>query len=228
MIKRLILLLTVMCTLSFNVNAQKDVTKFLGIPVDGSKTAMIQKLKGKGFQYNQRLDCLTGEFNGHDVRVIVVTNNNKVWRILLQDANAQDETGIRLRFNKLVQQFMNNKKYVPAALSDPSLPEDEDISYEILVHKKRYEAAFYQMPSQIDTLGIQTELRNKLLEKYSEEQLDNPTEELQNDIKYEATMFMLNLYSKRSVWFMIDEQYGKYRILMYYDNEFNHSDGEDL
>ena len=213
---------------SMAVNAQKDVTKFLGIPIDGLKPAMMQKLKAKGFQYNQRLDCLTGEFNGHDVRLSVVTNNNKVWRIVLQDAIAQDEAGIKIGFNKLVQQFLNNKKYMPATLSDPTLSDSEDISYEMLVNKKRYEAAFYQLPTQIDTLEMQTALRAKLLEKYSEEQLETPTEEQQADIKYEATMYMLDLYSKRSVWFMIDEQYGRYRILMYYDNEYNHSDGEDL
>ena len=157
-----------------------------------------------------------------------MTNNNKVWRIVIQDAIAQDEAGIKIRFNKLVQQFLNNKKYLPATLSDPTLSDSEDISYEMLVHKKRYEAAFYQMPAQIDTLEMQNTLRAKLLEKYSEEQLENPTEEQQTDIKYEATMYMLDIYSKRSVWFMIDEQYGRYRILMYYDNEYNHSDGEDL
>ena len=75
---------------------------------------------------------------------------------------------------------------------------------------------------------MQTTLRAKLLEKYSEEELENPTEEQRLDIKYEATMYMLDLYSKRSVWFMIDEHYGRYRIIMFYDNEFNHSDGEDL
>lgn len=220
--------LVMLLFVSMVANAQKEVTKFLGISVDGLKPAMIQKLKAKGFQYNQRLDCLTGEFNGFDVRLSVVTNNNKVWRIVLQDAIAQDETGIKIRFNKLVQQFLNNQKYVPATLSDPTLPESEDVSYEMLVHKKRYQAAFYQLPTQIDTFKIQTALKSKLLEKFSEEQLENPTEEQLNDIKYEATLFMLNLYSKRSVWFMIDEEYGKYRILMYYDNEYNHSDGEDL
>ncbi|MBQ7420077.1 MAG: hypothetical protein IJV17_04965 [Prevotella sp.] len=56
----------------------------------------------------------------------------------------------------------------------------------MLVHKKRYEAAFYQLPTQIDTLEMQNALRAKLLEKYSEEQLENPTEEQQADIKYEA------------------------------------------
>lgn len=220
--------LMILLIVSLAVKAQKDVTKFLGIPVDGLKPAMIQKLKAKGFRYNQRLDCLTGEFNGHDVRLSVVTNNNKVWRIVLQDENEQDEAGIKIRFNKLIQQFLNNKKYMPATLSNPTLSDSEDISYEMIVHKKRYEAAFFQLPTQIDTLEMQTTLRAKLLEKYSEEELENPTEEQQSDIKFETTMYMLDLYSKRSVWFMIDEQYGSYRIIMYYDNEFNHSDGEDL
>ena len=222
------LIIVMLLFVSLVANAQKDVTKFLGIPVDGLKPAMIQKLKAKGFQYNQSLDCLTGEFNGYNVRLSVVTNNNKVWRIFIQDAIAQDEVGIKIRFNKLVQQFLNNNKYLPATLSDPTLSDSEDISYEMLVHKKRYEAAFCQVPAQIDTLEMQTALRNKLLEKYTKEQLENPSEEQQTDIKYEATMYLLDLYSKRSVWFMIDEQYGQYRILMYYDNEYNHSDGEDL
>lgn len=63
-------------------SAQKDVTRFLGIPVDGTKTEMIQKLKAKGFRpttYDK--ETLEGEFNGRDVYVSVVTNNNKVWRI---------------------------------------------------------------------------------------------------------------------------------------------------
>ncbi|WP_417178871.1 hypothetical protein [Barnesiella intestinihominis] len=44
-------LLTVVMLFVFStaLYAQKDVTKFLGIPVDGTKTAMIQKLKAKGF-----------------------------------------------------------------------------------------------------------------------------------------------------------------------------------
>ena len=51
-------------------------------------------------------DCLTGEFNGHDVRLSVVTNNNKVWRIVIQDAIAQDEAGIK------IQSFFSNKVLV--------------------------------------------------------------------------------------------------------------------
>ena len=57
------------------VYAQKDVTQFLGIPIDGSKSAMIQKLKAKGFKANSyNKDVLEGEFNGMDVNVHVATN----------------------------------------------------------------------------------------------------------------------------------------------------------
>ena len=55
------IIIVMLLFVSMVANAQKDVTKFLGIPVDGLKPAMMQKLKAKGFQYNQRLDCLTGE-----------------------------------------------------------------------------------------------------------------------------------------------------------------------
>ena len=69
--------------LSISVCAQqKDVTRFLGIPVDGSKSEMIRKLKAKGFESNPYDEgILTGEFNGTMVNVYVLTNNNKVFRL---------------------------------------------------------------------------------------------------------------------------------------------------
>ena len=35
-----------------------NVTTFLGIPIDGSKQAMISNLKAKGFTWNSTLECL--------------------------------------------------------------------------------------------------------------------------------------------------------------------------
>lgn len=221
-------ILVMLLLVSMIANAQKDVTKFLGIPVDGSKPAMIEKLKAKGFHYNQRFDYLTGEFNGHKVKLVVVTNNNKVWRIMIKDEIAQDETGIKIRFNNLLRQFVKNKKYMPASLTNPALSDSEDILYEMQINKKRYEASFYQIPTKIDSLETQKAIRSKLLEKYTEEELENPTEEQLSDFKYESMMYLLDLYSKLSVWFMIEREYDEYYILMFYDNEYNQSDGEDL
>lgn len=98
--------------------AQKDVTQFLGIPVDGSKSAMMQKLKTKGFTSSPAdRDILVGKFNGVDVNIYIVTNGDKVYRIAIFDANPINEVDIKIRFNNLCQQFQDNTKYLPASLS---------------------------------------------------------------------------------------------------------------
>ena len=212
--------------ISMTATAQKDVTKFLGIPVDGSKTTMIQKLKAKGFVYNQKNDILTGQFNDYDVIISVVTNNNKVSRIVVADKNEVDESNIKIRFNKLCGQFERNKKYV--SMEDQRIPDDEDISYRMIVDKKRYEAIFYKIPETFDSLAMAKEVGDIVLSRFKKEELDNPTEEILNELEELKKDYSLNLLSKSPVWFLIDEVYGKYRIIMYYDNEYNKSDGEDL
>lgn len=169
--------------LSVALHAQKEVTKFLGIPVDGSKSSMIQKLKNKGFVYDPSADYLKGEFNGQQVDVYVVTNNNKVYRIMVCDKNDWDEGQIKIRYNTLCRQFANNQKYVP--LDAEELSERENISYEMTVNKKEYQATYAQLPADDDLI-------------------------------------------KRLVWFTILERYGKYYIAIFYDNEFNRAQGEDL
>ena len=47
-----VLLSLVLCCISIVTMAQTDVTKFLGIPVDGYKSEMMRKLKSKGFTQN--------------------------------------------------------------------------------------------------------------------------------------------------------------------------------
>ena len=216
-----LLSITMFLISSLFIYAQQDVTKFLGIPVDGSKSEMIQKLKAKGYTSSPLdKDVLVGEFNGADVNIHVVTNNNKVYRIMICDVNNIDERAIQIRFNRLCEQFVNNSKYSSLPLEEYMIPDDEDISYEITVHKKRYEAVFYQktdetfMAKQIEAAFPQ----------YTKEQLANPSEELRAEIVNFVTQYI----SKKAVWFMINERLGKYCITMYYDNEYNNANGEDL
>lgn len=216
-----LLSITMLLISSLFIYAQQDVTKFLGIPVDGSKSEMIQKLKAKGYTSSPLdKDVLVGEFNGADVNIHVVTNNNKVYRIMICDVNNIDERAIQIRFNRLCEQFVNNSKYSSLPLEEYMIPDDEDISFEITVHKKRYEAVFYQktdetfMAKQIEAAFPQ----------YTKEQLANPSEELRAEIVNFVTQYI----SKKAVWFMINERLGKYCITMYYDNEYNNANGEDL
>ena len=118
-----------------------NTIKFLGIPVDGTKKEMISKLQAKGYKYDTSLDVLFGEFNGTNVIIYVQTVNNRVWRIGIGDVNANnDETSIKIRYNNLFKQLSNNGKY--EVYDGSTLGEKEDISYEMAVHKKRYDATF--------------------------------------------------------------------------------------
>lgn len=121
---------------------ERYVTHFLGIPVDGSKTEMLRKLREKGFRASAVAD-LEGTFNGMNVYLSVATNRNRVCRIGVRDATPSSKTGIIIRFNKLCRQFQENPKYMPWS-DDQTIPEDEKVSYEITVNDKRYEAVFFQ------------------------------------------------------------------------------------
>ena len=226
--KYLFSLLATLLTLS--LYAQNDVTTFLGIPVDGFKSEMRQKLIAKGFTPKKvgTNEYLEGEFNGTDVHIYIATNNNKVYRIMVCDANTQDEANIKIRFNRLVNQFKNNKKYT--ALDQYTISDTEDISYEMNVHKKNFDALFYQNPDmeKVDTLALQNKIREQLLKKYKPEQLENPTEEMNQEAQAIAMSIGMDMIFKKPVWFRICEHYGKYFITIFYDNEYNHANGEDL
>lgn len=216
----------VLLVASVTLFSQSDVTKFLGIPVDGFKPDMIRKLKEKGFvstAYDK--DFLEGEFNGQDVYVNVVTNNNKVYRIGVADKNTVNEVDIRIRFNNLCRQFANNSKYTTffSNVDDYIIPEDEDISYEMSINNKRYEAVFYQRP---DTIAQKKDVENYILENYTEEELNDSI--TASKMIQEVTSYVMDGMTKKNVWFTISERYGGYYIIMFYDNEYNKANGEDL
>ncbi len=205
--------------------AQKDVTQFLGIPVDGYKSEMLQKLKEKGFtSATDGTDLLVGEFNGKDVYLSIVTNNNKIWRIGVAYKYPVNETDIRIEFNNLIRQFQNNKKYIALSnsnISELSIPEDEDLSYEMSIHNKRYQAVFYQKTADYDSLNRVKDLimAKESLNEEDKKQLIIILAQIQEE---------LNNCFKKNVWFTISENSGKYVIMILYDNEYNKDDGENL
>lgn len=226
--KKLVIMMIAMMVSFASFAQKKDVTKFLGIPVDGTVASVKQKLKAKGFKQSPFFDSqLEGRFNGYDSYVGIIENNGKVWRISVGDKVFTDETNIRIRFNNLCQQFLKNKKYVPTQkLEEMLISDDTDISYEMTVGKKRFQAVFFQEPS--DSSVVKKVVMNALLEKYTSEQIAAPTEEISNDVSAISIKVLGDLLSKKTVWFMINENYGSYSITIFYDNEYNKADGEDL
>lgn len=218
------LLLFMLLILSVASYAQKYVTQFLSIPVDGNKSEMIEKLKDKGFIISpDGKDMLEGQFNGLDSRIIIKTNNNKVWRISVAEVNGESEGDIKIRFNNLCQQFKNNDKYM-ADTANYTIPNDENILYKMTVENKRYQAVYYQLG---DSVARTEEIQSLILSKYTKEQVSNQV--LTDTIKQNLTTLYLENVKKRSVWFMIGEYPdGKYYIQMFYDNVYNEANGESL
>lgn len=217
---------------SLTMLAQKDITNFMGIPVDGFKKDMIQKLKAKGFEYDNEIDLLTGEFNGEKVNIFIATQSNKVWRIVVADAIERNEHDIKIRFNNLYDQFNDNPKYVPKLEDNDYISEDINLAYEMKVRNKRFEAGFMQMTNpkspQNSPEKIQQELTQKISEICPTEEFIRKSEKEKEDITKEAAMNIVQEAAMRSVWFMISEKYGKFSLILFYDNEYNNAHGEDL
>ena len=232
--KKLILFTTFVCV-ALMLQAQKDVTRFLGIPVDGTKSEMIQKLKDKGYVYNPESELLEGEFNGRDVYICIVTNNRKVWRIGVWDAHRVNETQIRIRFNNLLQQFNNNKKYYSwpdSVILKYTIPQDEDISYEMSVNHKSYEMAFYQK----DSYYLKLEMELDSLKNSKTTSAEDVIQLLQKQIEileeqkkqFEILKEQFSRSMENLVWFTINEYNGEYYICIFYDNKYNKANGDDL
>ena len=219
---------------SFVFGQSESTLKFLGIPVDGSKSEMVAALKSKGFEYDSESDFLIGDFNGKKSEIGIVENHGKVYRVVVFDADTYDAGEIRIRFNNLIHQFENsNGKYYYIDQNE-MIPEDEDISYEINVHDKQYSATFIYNP-----LYGNDELKDKLVNEVVEENkllLEKKgitPEEFYSDKDNYIQVFSsivdkIFQMSNGSVWFQIFEYYGKYYIGLYYDNLINKPNGEDL
>lgn len=219
--KKLFLLMMLCCTMIAGAQETKDVVKFLNIPVDGNKAEMIEKLKDKGFKYDSESGYLSGVFNDQKVKLSVVALNNKVHRIMVIDEAGTDEAQIKSRFNLLCNQFANNDKYL-GNTDTQKISEDENIGYEMGVCKKDYQAVFYQKP---DEDQLKNELSTLLYSKYTQAQLDS----MRKEVEEITSKVYFDRLSKKPVWFTITtNSSGHYLIAMYYDNEYNKSNGSDL
>lgn len=241
--------------LSLSLSAQNEgVMKFLGIPIDGTKEEMISKIKEKGFTYDALNDCLEGEFNGSDVNIFIGTNKGNVYRVFVADSKTISEAQIKIRYNNLVYQFEHNSKY-RSAETDQYIDDDEDISYQMSVKNKYYDAVFFQKDDErldaiisfIEDAQFETMFEtihnmaksacdlmeeNYFEEHYLVELKDMSKEEVfeydKNFVKAVAVMSEASLEMQRKVWFRIFEHYGEYYIGIYYDNMNNAAKGEDL
>ena len=238
MMKRLLTTLVV-ALMSFVAMAQDDNTiKFLGIPVDGTKFEMEQRLRTeKGFYYEnsfyREAGILSGNFNGYRVKVSVSDYNGLVKRVAVFYPDAS-ESQVKIQYNNLFNQLRNNEKYLYNLIeSSGELSEEEDISYEMSIHDKQYQNVFVYPP-----YGTMNGFNKKIAEAENpedvladEELMAFANATLKDGKADEASVILWTLeHSEGQVWYTIGEgnDSGKYRIIMFYDNTKNTPNGEDL
>lgn len=162
----LIALLVFLPILCFGQNS--GALKFLGIPIDGTEAQFAAKLKSKGFRYNAVSEGYQGQFNGKSVNVYLHTNHNLVDRVYVSFPY-MNEDGIRAEYNQLLSQFKDNAKYMDLVMNE-EIPQDDDISYEISVKNKRYQASFSYFDPDRDKLSFMNALLSGLSEFFTDEQ----------------------------------------------------------
>ena len=151
------LVLTLLMLLTLSLNAQ---VKFMGIPVDGSRSKMEFKLRQKGFRPISETDYLRGEFNGENALVAIETYKKKVYSVSVMFGSyfgdpfvvrtGYDARTVKEKFNDMVYMFNNNEKYLNIGFLigeplDPMIDNDEDIEYQIMYNNKKYHAYYRQI-----------------------------------------------------------------------------------
>lgn len=175
--KKAILITLLACFSVVCMGQNEGALTFLGIPIDGTEAQFTAKLRKKGFTYNSAYESYKGQFNGKSVNVYIHTNHNLVDRVYVAFPYNSEE-GIRGEFNKLLSQFKDNGKYVDLSMNT-EIPSDEDISHEISVNKKRYQASYSYFNFDRDPL----EFMNALIDKFDEFLMPEQIAELKATIK---------------------------------------------
>lgn len=157
--KRLFLITLISLVSIFAFGQNDGALKFLGIPIDGTESQFTAKLRSKGFAYNSYSESYKGQFNGKNVDVYIHTNHNLVDRVYVEFPPTTEEN-IRIDFNILLSQFKQNSKYMDLSMNE-EIPKTDDISYEIKVNKKRYQASFSYFDPDRDPLSFVNALIDK-------------------------------------------------------------------
>ena len=154
------LLTSLVCALiSVMALAQSDVTKFLGIPVDGSVDTMARKLEAKGFKreypYDEsRSNFFIGKYDGDNNAEIILFSNRDgiVYQIrVVKEEKIFNANLAKYKYNSLIRRF--NEKWTYYNLYGSEIPEEEDIAEKFREGESSYSAFFIQLPDSLLKAG---------------------------------------------------------------------------
>lgn len=225
--KRVVVFLVLFVT-SVVMFGQRGVTKFMGIPVDGTKSEMLEKLKAKGFvSFTKVKDILQGELDGRKVNVYLETYHDKVWQVVVADVYTLDGEGIKERFNGLCEQFSKDLDYFGRISTEDGNVIPDSVDVETMMSQDMCRAIYVYR--YYDDVGEDKskELNDYFLTKYTQNEIDNPTKEIEDDMEIMKNDYYTQFVSRYEVFIdIVQKSKGNYFILMRYVNKCNNEMGK--
>ena len=218
--------------LSLPLRAQNYPTRFLGFPIDGPKSVMLENLKEKGFEYHADGDFLTGVYFGEPVYIFMNTRDSKLNRILIYDIVQRNAMDITKRFNEVYEGFLANKNYEYMSGNPHLIVPKEDIEVEMATRHKSYKVVFKQnRKTAADSIMIQQEaLEPARVSPMNISEMIKGYKQRINRIYAKGLMRSVSTTDDRSmnqVWMEIVEKQGKYALVVSFDNLYNFSQPSD-
>ena len=203
-------------------SSDEAVFKFLGIPIDGTKEAMISALEENHFNQYYSGDYLTGIFNGENVRLYIGTNHGIVDMITVEYPRYSDDNDTRVKYNTLLSRFNRNSKYISI---NPriAIPIEEKIYFKLNKNSKYYDAVYFFLQPDIKRSEWVSQFKQEYQRRYNKSLDGLSYEEL------EEALFCLSSELSEAVsgivWFTLTDPH---RIKIHYVNLGNRPHGEDL
>lgn len=219
---RALLLTVISLMLSVYVFSKEETTRFLGIPVDGPKSEMIRKLQAKGYEYVSEEDFFMGFYMGDPVYLFLQTVNDKVSRVIVYDIEQRTEEEIKYRFNSIYSRFAFNSRYERLGKRNLVLTPDDKLAYEMKRHNYIHKAVFKQVKVDEGDADIAKASAPAVgVHPVDMEQIKGDYRERRRRMHARAIGYVnrhTNESYKSQVWFVITERFGKFGVVMLYDN----------
>ena len=207
---------------------KRDVTRFMGIPVDGTKSEMLEKLKANGFaSFTKEKDILQGECDGRMVNVYLETYHDKVWQVVVADVYTLDGEGIKERFNGLCEQFSSDPDYFGRILTEDGNVIPDSVDVETMMSQGMCRAIYVYKCYDDEGEDKSKELNDYFLTKYTQNEIDSPTNEIEDDMETMKNDYYTQFISRYEFFIdIVQKSKGNYFILMRYVNKCNNEMGK--
>lgn len=154
-------LLTMMLSASDYAFAQTKHIQFKGIPVDGSLSSFVQKLKNQGYVYRAEQDgiaLLTGKFAGYsECEIYVVSTKNTTWKVAVLFPEQTTLVDVMNRYDEFKQSFKLKYNVEPKVFEELAEGyKSEQIAYLGFKNKASKWYSLFEIPGGTVILEIQS------------------------------------------------------------------------